>query len=62
MYDMNSILDLAEISFENSKEQFGKILATYLQLPLRLKPIFDHSKKIENVLLKSLKSQEEIMK
>ena len=62
MYDMNSILDQAEMSFESSKEQFSKILGTYLQLPHRLKPIFDHRKKIENVLLKSLKSQEEIMK
>jgi hypothetical protein len=33
-----------------------------LQLPHRLKPIFDHCKKIETVLVKALKNQEEIVK
>jgi len=30
MYDMNSILDQAEINADQSKEQFSQILSTYL--------------------------------
>jgi hypothetical protein len=54
---MNSIIQSAEgPDQQNGKEVFSKILETYLLLPHRLKPIFDHSKKFETVLLKTLKS------
>lgn len=32
---------------DNYRELFGKILETYLELPLKLKPIFDRIKKFE---------------
>jgi hypothetical protein len=42
---------------EAALAQFNEIQTTYLKLPLRLKPIFDHSKKLETVLSKALKQQ-----
>lgn len=63
MYEMNSAISnpkTPEGTNQAAKQTFGKILNTYLLLPHRLKPIFDSSKKIENILLKALKSQEEI--
>ena len=61
MYELNSLLttqsETAEAPTENGSTQvFGQVLDTYLKLPHRLKPIFDHCKKIENVLIRALKA------
>lgn len=49
-------------SQDETLKVFTQIMDTYLQLPHRLKPIFDHCKKIETCLMKALKKQEEILK
>ena len=60
MYELSSIIDSGEdINRDNLKQLFHKTLETYLLLPHCLKPIFDHCKKIENLLTKALKSQQE---
>jgi len=61
MYELNSLLtaqsEIAEAPKENGPtEVFGQVLDAYLKLPHRLKPIFDHCKKIENVLIRALKA------
>lgn len=64
MYEMNSRLgeDCQEPQTqEETLKVFTQIMDTYLQLPHRLKPIFDHCKKIETCLMKALKKQEEIL-
>jgi len=48
MYEMNSLFNAQK----NSQEyhQFQKVLESYLSLPRRLKPLFDHCKKMETIL------------
>jgi hypothetical protein len=52
MYNMSSTLS---DSASESSGTFRAILEKYLLLPHRLKPIFDHCKKVETVMMKALK-------
>ena len=64
MYELNSILGQVTSdspNHEGTVKVFTQIMDTYLQLPLRLKPIFDHCKKIETCLMKALKKQDEVL-
>ena len=54
MYDLNAYISSNDM--QTCKSVFAQILETYLVLPHRLKPIFDHCKKIESVMVKALKS------
>lgn len=64
MYEMNTFMSQPPEKFNqaNASQVFTQILDTYLSLPHRLKPIFDHCKKIESVMQKALKSQDETLK
>lgn len=57
MYEMGNTFNKARGSggLDAVVKQFNEIQTTYLKLPLRLKPIFDYSKKLETVLSKALK-------
>jgi len=64
MYEMNTFMTSApeQYNHQDAGKVFSQILDTYLSLPHRLKPIFDHCKKIENVVQKAMKSQDEVLK
>lgn len=63
MYEMNTILGAQPaVNVAEASKVFSQILDTYLSLPHRLKPIFDHCKKIESVMQKAMKAQDEALK
>ena len=63
MYEMNDLLTPGGQPFDinNATDVFNQILDIYLRLPHRLKPIFDHCKKIESKFLQALKTQNDIL-
>ncbi len=60
IYEMNSILSTSIQHGDNAQSMFNTIQDTYLKLPHRLKPIFDHCKKFESILVKAIKAQDEL--
>lgn len=56
MYQMDSMINSKSNDQTTQVKIFGEIMDTYLKLPLKLKPIFDHCKKIENIMVKALKN------
>ena len=64
MYEMSSLLNNtanSESNESNVNSVFSNILQTYLVLPHRLKPIFDQCKKLETIIIKALKAQDQII-
>jgi hypothetical protein len=58
LYEMTNILQSPSFDLQQCLQLFGYITTTYLDLPLHLKPIFDHCKQIESKILLTLKSHD----